>query len=155
MFAEGTHVKANANLKKGVKKQSPVAAKRQQERMDAEIEADRSEHGKPLKKNHGDDDTPSEPEKQKPLTAPTADAGCKMAWICKQIFDSGRIPSLSSKRPMTKDGNLPWYEYVYDEYYDCVLCPQNKVLSCSAANREGCREYKSKSCICRSRPVRE
>lgn len=32
----------------------------------------------------------------------TADAGYKTPWICKQIIDSGRIPSLPYKRPMTK-----------------------------------------------------
>ena len=85
----------------------------------------------------------------------TADAGYKTPWICKQIFDSGRIPSLPYKRPMTKKGNLPWYESVYDEYYDCVLCPQNKVLSYATTNREGYREYKSKSYVCKSGPVRE
>ena len=85
----------------------------------------------------------------------TADAGYKTPWICKQIFDSGRIPSLPYKRPMTKKGNLPWYESVYDEYYDCVLCPQNKVLSYATTNREGYREYKSKSYVCKSCPVRE
>ena len=37
----------------------------------------------------------------------TADAGYKTPWICKQIFDSGKIPSLPYKRPMTKKGNLP------------------------------------------------
>ena len=85
----------------------------------------------------------------------TADAGYKTPWICKQIFDSGRIPSLPYKRPMTKKGNLPWYEYVYDEYYDCVLCPQNKVLSYATTNRDGYREYKSKSYVCKNCPVRE
>ena len=56
---------------------------------------------------------------------------------------------------MTKKGNLPWYEYVYDEYYDCVLCPQNQILSYSTTNRDGNREYKSKSYICKNCPVRE
>ena len=84
----------------------------------------------------------------------TADAGYKTPWICKQIFDSGRIPSLPYKRPMTKKDSLPWYEYVYDEYYDCILCPQNQVLSYATTNREGYREYKSKSCVCKSCPVR-
>ena len=37
----------------------------------------------------------------------TADAGYKTPWICKQVFDSGRIPSLPYKRPMTKKDNLP------------------------------------------------
>lgn len=37
----------------------------------------------------------------------TMDAGYKTPWICKQIFDDGRFPSLPYKRPMTKKGNLP------------------------------------------------
>lgn len=56
---------------------------------------------------------------------------------------------------MTKKGNLPWYEYVYDEYYDCVICPQCKVLSYATTSREGYRKYKSKSYLCESCPVRE
>ena len=56
---------------------------------------------------------------------------------------------------MTRKGNLPWYEYVYDEYYDCILCPQNQILSYATTNREGNREYKSKSYICKNCPVRE
>lgn len=85
----------------------------------------------------------------------TVDAGYKTPWICKQIFDDGRIPSLPYKRPMTRKGGLPWYEYVYDEFYDCVLCPQHQVLNYSTTNREGYREYKSKSYLCKSCPVRE
>ena len=85
----------------------------------------------------------------------TADAGYKTPWICKQVIDSGRTPSLPYKRPMTKQGNLPWYEYVYDEYYDCVLCPQYKVLEYATTDRDGYREYKSKGYICQNCPVRE
>ena len=44
---------------------------------------------------------------------------------------------------------------MHDEYYDCILCPQNQVLSYATTNREGYREYKSKSYICKSCPVRE
>jgi hypothetical protein len=38
--------------------------------------------------------------------------------------------------------------YIYDEYYDCYLCPNNEVLSYSTTNRDGYREYKSKNYIC-------
>lgn len=81
-----------------------------------------------------------------------ADAEYKTPWICKQIFDSGRIPSMPYKRPMTREGNLPWYEYVYDEYYDCILCPNSHVLHYSTTNRESYREYKSRSYICQNCP---
>ena len=218
VFVDGTHIKANANLKKHVKKSIPKAAKVYQEQLMEEIDTDRAAHGKkPLRKD--DDDEPKPPEEKtiiESTTDPdcgvfhkgehkkcfayeahtmcekhgyvlevevtpgnvhdsvafdtvferatehypeievvTADAGYKTPWICKQIIDSGRIPSLPYKRPMTKKGNLPWYEYVYDEYYDCILCPQNHVLSYSTTNREGYREYKSKSYICQNCPVRE
>ena len=220
VFVDGTHIKANANLKKHIKKSIPVAAKRYQEQLIEEIDADREAHNKkPLKKDD-DDDKPSGPPKEKTViestTDPesgvfhkgehkkcfayeahtvcekrgyvlevevtpgnvhdsvafdtvyerlikhypqvevvTADAGYKTPWICKQIIDSGRIPSLPYKRPMTKEGNLPWYEYVYDEYYDCVLCPQYKVLKYATTNREGYRKYKSDGRICKDCPARE
>ena len=219
VFVDGTHIKANANLKKHVKKSIPKAAKHYQEQLMEEVGADRAAHGKkPLKKDD-DNDTPSAPPEEKNViestTDPecgvfhkgehkkcfayeahtvcekrgyvlevevtpgnvhdsvafdpvferliehypevevvTADAGYKTPWICKQVIDSGRTPSLPYKRPMTKQGNLPWYEYVYDEYYDCVLCPQYKVLEYATTNRDGYREYKSTGYICQNCPVR-
>ena len=47
------------------------------------------------------------------------------------------------KRPQTKDNFFKKYDYVYDEYYDCYICPNDKVLKYSTTNREGYREYKS------------
>ena len=82
------------------------------------------------------------------------DAGYKTPWIMKQVFDSGRLPSTPYKCPMTKDGFFRKYEYVYDEYYDCVLCPENQILKYSTTNREGYREYKSNPQICRECPCR-
>lgn len=77
-----------------------------------------------------------------------ADAGYKTPWICKKVFDDGRIPSLPYKRPMTLKGGHNWWEYVYDEYYDQILCPEYRTLNYATTNREGYREYKSKPYIC-------
>ncbi|GLC82325.1 hypothetical protein LBYZC6_44390 [Lacrimispora brassicae] len=44
---------------------------------------------------------------------------------------------------MTKEGYFRKHEYVYDEYYDCYLCPANQVLEYRTTNREGHREYKT------------
>ena len=82
------------------------------------------------------------------------DSGYKTPWIMKQIFDSGRLAATPYKRPMTKKGFFKKYEYVYDEYYDCVLCPENQVLKYSTTNRDGYREYKSDSKICANCPSR-
>ena len=53
---------------------------------------------------------------------------------------------------MTKDGFFRKYDYVYDEYYDCYICPANKILKYSTTNREGYREYKSNCKDCESCP---
>jgi len=82
------------------------------------------------------------------------DSGYKTPWVMKQIFDSGRKASTPYKRPMTNKGFFRKYEYVYDEYYDCVLCPQNQILKYTTTNREGYREYKSDSKICSVCPSR-
>ncbi len=80
------------------------------------------------------------------------DAGYKTPWICKRIIDDGRNPSMPYKRPMSKKGFYRPYEYVYDEYYDCVICPHNQVLPYSTTNRNGYREFKSNPMICASCP---
>jgi transposase len=82
------------------------------------------------------------------------DSGYKTPWIMKQIFDSGRKASTPYKRPMTKEGFFKKYEYVYDEHFDCVLCPENQILKYSTTNRDGYREYKSDPKICACCPSR-
>lgn len=83
-----------------------------------------------------------------------ADSAYKTPWICKRIFGSGRVLSTAYKRPQTKSGH-EWYKYVYDEYYDCIICPEYKVLHYSTTNREGYREYKSRSYICENCQTRD
>lgn len=36
---------------------------------------------------------------------------------------------------MTKEGFFKKYEYVYDEYFDCYVCPNNPVLAYHTTNR--------------------
>ena len=83
------------------------------------------------------------------------DSGYKTPWIMKQIFESGRLPATPYKRPMTKQGFFKKYDYVYDEYYDQIICPNNKLLDYSTTNRDGYREYKSNPKDCRNCPCRE
>ena len=83
--------------------------------------------------------------------AVVADAGYKTPWIAKQITDDLAKPIFPYKRPMGARKENPEFSsrnYIYDEYYDCYLCPNNQVLSYSTTNREGYREYKSKNYIC-------
>lgn len=81
-----------------------------------------------------------------------ADAGYKTPAIAKLIIDDSITPLFPYKRPMTKDGFFKKYEYVYDEYYDCYICPNNQILKYSTTNRDGYKEYKSCKYICSSCP---
>ncbi len=207
VFVDGTHIKANANIKKVVKKAVPKAARIYEEQLMEEINEDRENHGK--KPFDSSDDSPEEKTINESITDPesgvfhkgehkkclaytaqtacdkngyimdmtvnpgnmhdsvafdglydrlvkrfpeiknvVADAGYKIPWICKKVLDDGRIPVLPYKRPMGNKGFYRPYEYVYDEYYDCIICPENQVLEYSTTNREGYREFKSKGDIC-------
>jgi transposase len=217
VYIDGTHVKANANMKKQVKRAIPVAAKAYEKQLREEVNADREEHGK----KPFDDDPPGASAggtKKKIATSKTdpdcgvfhkgdhkkcfaysvqtacdghnyilgvdvhagnkhdsvafdsiyeqvakrfpeigvvtLDAGYKTPWICKKIIEDGRIPSMPYKRPMTKTGNHAWWKYVYDEYYDCVICPEYNILNYSTTNKKGYREYKSDPNVCKHCPTR-
>lgn len=78
------------------------------------------------------------------------DAGYKTPAIAKLLLDNQIKPLFPYKRPMTKKGYFNKIEYVYDEYYDCYICPNNKILSYSTTNRKGYKEYKSKSSDCKT-----
>ena len=82
-----------------------------------------------------------------------ADSAYKTPAIAKLLIDNAIKPLFPYKRPMTKDVFFKKYEYVYDEYYDCYICPANKILRYSTTNREGYREYKS--CCCKDCPYLE
>ena len=81
-----------------------------------------------------------------------ADAGYKTPAIAKLLIDDGIAPLFPYKRPMTKKGFFHKYEYAYDEYYDCYVCPNNQVLTYCTTNRDGYREYKSCGRICAGCP---
>ena len=72
-----------------------------------------------------------------------ADAAYKTPAIAKLLIDDNISPIFPYTRPQTKEGFFPKYEYVYDEHFDCYICPNNKILKYSTTNREGYREYKS------------
>ena len=84
-----------------------------------------------------------------------ADSAYKTPHICKKVFDDNRVLSTAYKRPQTMKGGHEWWKYVYDEYYDCVICPEYQPLAYCTTNRDGYREYKSDPKICADCPTRE
>ena len=83
------------------------------------------------------------------------DAAYKTPHICKKVFEDGRVLSTAYKRPQTMKGGHEWWKYVYDEFYDCVICPEYQPLKYHTTNRDGYREYKSDPQICANCPTRE
>ena len=81
--------------------------------------------------------------------AVAVDAGYKTPYIAKTLITSGIRPAMPYTRPRTKDGFFKKYEYAYDEYYDCYVCPANEVLSYETTTREGYRIYRSNPSICK------
>src|SRR5690606_23459110 len=79
-----------------------------------------------------------------------ADAAYKTPAIARLIIEDNRKPVFPYKRPYTKKEFFRKHEYVYDEYFDCYICPNNQILSYSTTNRDGYKEYKSKGYICES-----
>lgn len=219
VFIDGTHVKANANKNKYIKKMAQHRAHKYKRDLMIEINEERKEHGKkPFDDNDDDGDAgngnnaaPPKEEKQvkESTTDPESglfhkgekercfaytasvacdrnnfilgvkaapgnvndsqvfteifsavremfpeintvvvDAGYKTPGICREIIMAGKKPVMPYRRPMTKDGFFKKHEYVYDEYYDCFICPENQILKYSTTNRKGYAEYKSNPEIC-------
>ena len=84
-----------------------------------------------------------------------ADSAYKTPHICRKVFQDERVLSTAYKRPQTMKDGHEWWKYVYDEFYDCVICPEYQILNYSTTNRDGYREYKSSPKICANCPTRE
>lgn len=84
--------------------------------------------------------------------AVAADAAYKTPAITKYLIENEMTPALPYTRPRTKEGFFRKHEYVYDEYYDCYICPSGEILNYSTTTKEGYREYKSSKHICANCP---
>lgn len=81
-----------------------------------------------------------------------ADAAYKTPAIAKYILDENMLPVLPYTRPRTKSGYFYKNDYVYDDYYDCYICPEGQILHYATTNKEGYREYRSDRSICQTCP---
>lgn len=164
IFADATHVKACANSKKMRNRIAKQEALWYEEELKQEINEDRKAHGKKhLKDKNDHNQTPPSvgggnlktlydkllsyhPEMM------VLDAGYKTPAIAHLLIEDQIEPLFPYKSPQTKKGFFRKYEYVYDEYYDCYICPEGKILTYSTTNRDGYREYKSNCRDCKDCP---
>ena len=89
---------------------------------------------------------------QKPHTV-AVDAGYKTPTIARFLNDEAVHPVMPYKRPQTPKGYLKKHDFVYDEYYDCYICPELHLLRYRTTNRDGKREYVSDPNVCRHCPL--
>lgn len=184
VFVDGTHIKANSNIKKVVKKSIPVAAKHYEKQLLEKIinksttDPDsgvfhKGEHKKCLayeahtacdKRGYivdvhvtagnvhdsvAFDELYNKLQENHPeIQVIVADSAYNTPYIAKRVLDDGKDLLVPYRRPMTKQGFFKKYDFAYDEYYDCVVCPNNKVLKYSTTNRDGYREFKSNPYNC-------
>lgn len=89
---------------------------------------------------------------QKPHTV-AVDAGYKTPTIARFLNDEAVHPVMPYKRPQTPKGYLKKHDFVYDEYFDCYICPELHLLRYRTTNRDGKREYVSDPNVCRQCPL--
>lgn len=82
----------------------------------------------------------------------SADAGYKTPYIMKYLSDKKIRPVMPYTRPKTKTDYFKKYEYTYDEFYDCYICPNDQVLSYRTTTRDGYRQYASDPKQCKNCP---
>lgn len=81
------------------------------------------------------------------------DAGYFTPAICRGLEQRGIYGVMPYIRPGGRQGALKKSDFVYDEYYDCYLCPHNQVLTYATTNRQGRREYRSDPGFCCTCPL--
>lgn len=83
------------------------------------------------------------------------DAAYTTPHICKTIIDLDIIPSLPYTRKGYRKDYLKKYEFVYDEYNDIYICPNNKDLISTGINKTGYIIYKAYEKDCSNCPFKK
>ena len=69
--------------------------------------------------------------------------------ICKTIIDLDMIPAFPYTRKGYRKGYFKKYEFVYDEYNDIYICPNEKdLIPTGKINKNGYITYKARECDC-------
>ncbi|QOK25575.1 IS1182 family transposase [Cytobacillus pseudoceanisediminis] len=91
-------------------------------------------------------------EKVSKPKAVAADAAYKTPAITSYLLKNDITPALPYTRPRTKEGFFRKHEYVYDEHFDCYICPTGEILKYTTTTKEGYRQFKSDPRICAGCP---
>ena len=83
------------------------------------------------------------------------DAAYLTPHICKTLIDLEMIPAMPYTRKGYRKDYLKKYEFVYDEYNDIYICPNEKDLIPTGINRDGYIVYKACEKDCANCPFKD
>lgn len=83
------------------------------------------------------------------------DAAYLTPHICKTIIDLEMIPAMPYTRKGYRKGYLKKYEFIYDEYNDIYICPNEHDLIPTSINKDGYIIYKADQKDCMNCPFKE
>ena len=81
-----------------------------------------------------------------------ADAAYKNPALAHYLNKKEIRPVFPYTRPKTKDGFFKKSDYVYDEHFDCYICPHDQVLPYRTTTKKGYRQYSSDPKVCENCP---
>jgi len=83
------------------------------------------------------------------------DAAYLTPHICKTLIDLEMIPAMPYTRKGYRKDYFKKYEFVYDEYNDIYICPNEKDLIPTGINRDGYIVYKACEKDCTNCPLKD
>jgi transposase len=88
----------------------------------------------------------------KTLESVALDSGYFTAHICKKTLDMNLFPVIAERKASNTEGKFSKSQFIYDTEHDVYICPAGKTLVYGNTNRQGYREYKSDSNVCKECP---
>jgi transposase len=92
---------------------------------------------------------------EKTLESVALDSGYFTAHICKKTLDMDLFPVISERKASNTVGKFSKSQFTYDTECDVYICPAGKTLTYGTTNRQGYKEYRSDSDVCKECPFLE
>lgn len=88
------------------------------------------------------------------ISAVSADAGYKTGPIAEFVLSHHALFFTAYTRPKGKKGYFKNQDFVYDEYTNDIICPNNKLLKYQRTQQEGYKLFRAKAYDCERCPLK-
>ncbi|MBP1934293.1 transposase [Ammoniphilus resinae] len=86
------------------------------------------------------------------LESVALDSGYMTPHICKGTLDMNLFPVIAERNAADTEGKFSKSQFTYDEEHDAYACPAGQTLPYATTNRQGYKEYRSDSDVCKECP---